>query len=187
MFCLQCETLGLSPSSVILSVGLFYFDEDDPDTFNTDPEKTLYVKFSAKDQLKKYNRTYEKSTGLWWKTQSHIVQEYSLLETKRDVSVELGILLLKNHVAKYSKSNQEIVWTRGYIHSTCLDSLFKSAQSPPLFKHYQYRDIRTAIDMTKDTADNGFCKVPNHQINIDDRHIPHYNVVQDAEMLLFGV
>lgn len=187
MFILQCETLGLEPESVILSTALLYFDETKPWELNKDPEATCFVKFSFKNQTDGYNRTYDIATVKWWKQQPKSIQKVNVLASKEDVSVFDGIKKLENHVKQYSNSTKEIVWTRGYIHSVCLDSLFREVNKSPLFSHYQYRDIRTAIDMTKETSNNGYCQTSEYVINMNNRHNPELNVIQDAAMLLFGV
>lgn len=185
MFCVQAESLGVKSDSVILSVGVGYFDETNPESY--DRGRNMLVKFDVKDQIKNYSRKTNPDTISWWKSQSEEVKNHSLMPTSNDLSVMDGIDELKEYVKKYSKNNKEIIWSRGYFTPVCLNSLFESAGQYPFIKYNSWRDIRTAIDMTKETANGGYCDVPNYEINKNNRHIPHYNVHSDIMMLLFGV
>lgn len=185
MFCVQAETLGVDSDSVILSVGLGYFDETDPELY--DRGTTIIVKFDVKDQIKNYGRTTNPDTIFWWKSQSDSVKNHSLRPSSEDLSVSSGIEKLNDYIQKRAKNNKEIIWSRGYITPVCLNSLFQSAGNRAFVRYDLWRDIRTAIDMTKETSDNGYCSIPNCEINKNNRHIPHYNVGDDISMLLLGV
>lgn len=186
MFVIQCETLGFESSSVILSVGLQYFDETNLDSRYLNPEQNVFVKFSVKHQVEKYSRTINKSAFEWWKTQPEKVKKTSFVHSSEDKSVLTGIDILSNHVKDFSKTKKEIFWSRGYLTPMCINSLFVSADRYPLVNYNLWRDIRTAIDMTKNTSEDGYCTVPNFPINKENRHIPYLSVNDDAVMLLFG-
>lgn len=182
MFCYQCATLGLEPTSVILAVGLVHFNEN-----TKDMDVLCNVNFQFGDQVDNYHRTYEKETVNFWKNQPKEIRDMITPRAEYVRTVKDGIRDLRDCVKQYSMEEKEIVWTRGSIHQVCLDSLFKAAGEPPLFRHYLYRDIRTAIDLTKDTAKNGYCEVPGYELNKEKRYIPSFNVIQEVKMLLFGV
>jgi hypothetical protein len=190
MFFIQTETLGFNSNAAILSVGMYYFDGNEKVDYDGpiihNPENICYVKFNVKEQVKHYGRTINKDTVSWWKSQSEETKKYSFTPSELDVSVMEGYEKLKSFVKENTSVKYDFAWSRGYITPLCLESLFRSANQPFLFKPSCYRELRTAIDILKGSADNGYCEINNYEIDKEQRHIPHYNVINEWAMLIYG-
>nr|QMP83079.1 MAG: hypothetical protein [Caudoviricetes sp.] len=186
MFCLDIETLSTSSSTVILSAGLVYFDQTQTYTFEELIESACFVKFDAKEQSEKYKRKVEKSTLEWWKQQSKDVQKISLFPSASDMTAEKGIKTLKEYIRDHSKEKTEICWIRGTIDQMAIDDLCKDLDVPFLFPYYAYRDIRTALDLLKETTKKGYCKIPNFDYSKVKKHCPIQDICLDVMMLLYG-
>jgi hypothetical protein len=190
MFIIQTETLGFDSNAAILSVGIYYSGDNEKIDYNGpiahDPENICYVKFDVKEQVKHYNRTINKDTVSWWKSQSEEVKKHSFIPSISDMTVIEGYEKLKSFVKQKSSNRYDFVWSRGYITPVCLESLFRSAIQPSLFKPNCYRELRTAIDILKGSSDNGYCEINNYEVNKEQRHIPHYNVINEWAMLIYG-
>ena len=187
MFVLDIETLGVESTSVILSLAIVHFDETEQYTFDELVKKTCFVKFDASDQIKTYKRTVDKGTIDWWKTQDQDIRKLSVSPSEIDVSAEKGIKTVKEYIRENSTNNKEICWIRGTIDQTCTESLCRAMGVPPLFEYYQFRDIRTALDLIKETTKRGYCKIPDFDIKNVDKHNPIHDVSLDVMMLIYGV
>lgn len=187
MFCLDIETLNQTGDAVVLSLALLHFEETDKNSYKEFFDKTLFVKFSAKEQIEKYKRTYSKETIDWWKNQCEITRKVSLDPSPNDVSLSDGIMLVRDYIKKYS-SSEDMVWTRGSLDQFCVDDVCKNSLGVPVLFHYnRYMDIRTAINLLKDTSKNGYCDIPNFDRNIVMKHDPRHDVSLDVMMLLYGI
>jgi hypothetical protein len=186
IFILDIETLGVESTSVILSTALLYFDEKQEYNFDELVSKCCFVKFDANDQIKNYKRTVDKGTIEWWKGQAIETRKLSISPSENDVSTEKGIKLLKEYIRDNSVEKKEICWIRGTIDQTCTESLCRSLGVPPLFEYYQFRDIRTALDLLKETTKRGYCKVPGFDYSKVAKHNPIHDVSLDTMMLLYG-
>lgn len=187
LFCLDIETAGSSEKSVILSAAIVYFDETQKYTLEQLLQDCCFVKFNAKEQIKKYNRVVEPETIEWWNKQTKFAKDASLKPLDSDIYTEAGLEILRKYITEKTKQKEEIVWTRGSLDQFCIDSLCKDAKQELLFKYSVYRDIRTAIDLLKETAKGGYCEVPGLDKNKIFKHIPTYDVCYDILMLLEGV
>lgn len=183
MFSVDIETLSQKENAVILSCALTHFSEKESLSFEELVEKTCFVKFNAKEQVEKYNRKVSKSTLEWWKRQSDIAKEVSLIPNKNDKSVFEGVDILREYVRKYS-TGKELVFCRGSLDQFVLFDLFEQLQIPQLFEYYQFRDYRTAIECLKENAEKGFCPIPNLDMNKVIPHHPVHDNCRDIMMLL---
>ena len=169
-----------------MSLAILYFEETDKSSYEELLDKTLFVKFSVKEQIEKYNRTYVKNTIDWWKKQCEIVRKVSLDPSPKDVELSQGIMLVRDYIKKYS-SEEDIVWTRGSLDQFCIDSVCEdSLKSPVLFHYNRYMDMRTAINLLKNTSKNGYCDIPNFNRQKVYKHDPRHDVAFDVTMLLYG-
>lgn len=185
MFCLDIETLNNKETAVVASAAILFFDGSAKYTYEELLQDTLFVKFNIKEQLS-LGRTTSKSTVDWWKKQPQISRDFSLKPSDKDVSLEEGIRILTSYVKEKLNGKEDIVWTRGSLDQFCIDSLFETAEKPPLFPYGCYRDMRTAIDLLKETARGGYCDIPGFDKNKVWKHIPTHDVAYDVYMLLEG-
>lgn len=186
MFVFDIETLDVESTSVILSAAIVYFEENS--TYESLLEDCLFVKFNAKEQIKKYNRTVSKSTLDWWEKQSDHAKEKSFFPYSDDVSAVDGINQLKRYLRRESKDKM-IIWSRGSIDSVIIDSLCKAMGINPLVYFNQHREIRTALDLLATTTANGYCKVSLEGFSKDmvKKHDPVHDVCYDAIQLLYCI
>ena len=186
MFCLDLETLDKRETSVVLSAAIVYFDEKKEYTYEDLLTETCFVKFNAREQIEKYKRTVCKETIQWWKKKPEMIQKVSFIPNpNEDLSAFEGIDILKSYINKHS-SGEEIVWTRGSLDQFCVDSLCDSLNVPYLFNYTCYRDMRTAIDLLKETSIKGYCRLQNFDLNKVWKHDPRHDVCYDVLMLLQG-
>ena len=187
MFVLDIETLSTESDAVVLSAALVYFNTKDKYDFNGLLDSCVFVKFDAMEQKTKYKRSVETSTVNWWKEQSKESKEMSLFPNKSDLSAKTGIGVLVDYINKNKQEKQEICWIRGTLDQVCMDSLCKDVKVPFLFPYYVYRDVRTALDMTKETCVRGYCKIQGFDSCVVNKHDPRHDVCFDALQLLYGV
>lgn len=169
-----------------MSLAILYFEETDKSSYEELMDKTLFVKFSAKEQIEKYKRTYSTETINWWKKQCEVVRKVSLDPSSKDIELSQGIMLVRDYIKKHS-SEEDIVWTRGSLDQFCIDSVCEeSLKSPVLFHYNRYMDMRTAINLLKNTSKNGYCDIPNFNREKVYKHDPRHDVCLDTYMLLHG-
>ena len=183
MFAIDIETLSNKERAVVLSCALTYFNETETQTFDSLVKRTCFVKFDAKEQIEKYNRSISKSTVEWWKKQSIEAQKFSLKPSKIDLPLVEGIYKLQDYVRKHSQG-KELVFCRGSLDQFVLFDLFEQLNIPQLFEYYQYRCFRTAIECLKDNVERGYCPVPGLDMNRVIAHNPIHDNCRDIMMLL---
>lgn len=187
MFILDIETLDTESTAVVLSAALLFVD--DPSIGDKEMvKKCLYVKFDAKEQIKEYNRTCNKDTINWWKSQPENVKKYSYIKSEKDVPLLEGIKKLKDYVEKHDSEKQSQIFARGAFDTIIIDSLFKSAGQEPLYPFWKTRDIRTFIDCMYN-SNNGYTRVDydGYDFNKYPKHNPICDVIQDTMQILHGV
>lgn len=186
MFCFDIETLSVESTSVVLSAAIVYFDESS--TYESLLEDCLFVKFDAKEQIKKYNRTVSKSTLEWWDKQSDHAKKISFTPSAKDMSAIEGIQLIKSYLKRETKEKM-IIWSRGSIDSVIIDSLCRSMNISPIAYYNQHREVRTALDLLATTTVNGYCQVDLEGFSKDmvKKHDPVHDVCYDAVQLLYHI
>lgn len=182
-FILDIETLGHESNTVILSAALLYVDFDQNFTYEELLDRTIFVKFNAKEQITA-GRTTDKDTIEWWKSLDKSIQEISLIPSKDDVSVTEGLDILR---ASYKEHKKDLVWIRGSLDSLAIDSLAHSFGVEPIAPWWNYRDVRTAIDLLKESSVRAYCDVPGFDRTIVAKHNPIHDCAYDAYMLRYGV
>lgn len=177
------ETLGKESTTVVLSASLLYVDFDTEFTYEELLEKTVFVKFNAIEQIEKYNRTKSKDTIEWWEQQNQATKEKSFFPKKSDLSVEDGMDILRSN---YKKNTA--IWIRGSLDGMAIDSLATAANIKPWAPWYMYRDIRTFIDLMKDTSKYSYCDIPGFDKDkMVVKHDPCHDVAYDAYMMKYGI
>jgi len=188
------ETLDIDSTAVVLSAAIthFNFDED----WNESPEvifyelleRTAFVKFDVSEQVTKFKRTISNSTLEWWAKQPKLAKMKSFNPSAEfDVSVEDGFSKLREYI-KENGGEEQIFWARGSLDQLAIDSLAIAAEIEPIAKYYNWRDVRTAIDLTKESGGKGYCQIPNFK---QDHHVykhdPIHDCAFDVLMLLKGL
>lgn len=181
MYIFDIETLGTESTSVVLSASVIEFEATEKYTYEELLSKALFVKFNVKEQIETYNRTVDKDAISWWKKQTEYAQSISLKPTSMDLSVIQGIQNLKDYIDPKQK-----IWARGSLDQMVIDSLCRSAKVESISQYNNWRDIRTAIDLLKDTANNGYCDIPNFNKQDVIKHHPTHDCAYDIMMLLYG-
>lgn len=187
-FMFDVETLDTESTSVILSAGIIWFGDQD---FNYEDliSSALFVKFNAKEQTEKYNRTVSKSTLEWWGQQNEYAKKTNFLPSKNDVSAMDGIGQIIDYINDHG-GNDQIFWARGSLDQMVIGSLTNSLDIQYIAEYYKWRDVRTAVDcLCTSSKGNGYCDIVHPTFNRNNvvKHHPVHDCALDAMMLRYGV
>lgn len=182
-YVLDIETMGHESSTVVLSAALIHVDFEEEFTYQDLLDKSVFVKFNVREQLNA-GRTTSADTLEWWKTQTQEVKEKSLLPSSLDVSVIEGLKILRD---EYKKNKKELVWIRGSLDSVAIDSLANAFGQEIIAPWWNYRDVRTAIDLLKETSVRAYCDIPGFDKSVVKKHDPVHDCAFDAMQLKYGV
>lgn len=187
-FCLDVETTDLESSAIVLSAALVYFSLDDEDQFTYEDlvDRSLYVKFDAKEQ-KQLKRTSSRSTLEWWDKQGPDIKRMCFLPSSKDVSALEGMEQIKQYLDKYGDKDY-FVWTRGCLDQMVMESICRSIEIDSVFNYNGFCDVRTALRCLKTTTNNrGYCDIPDFDRNKISKHNCIDDVCLDVLMLKYGV
>ena len=186
MFVFDIETLSIESSAVILTAAMVYFD--DGMSYDEIVEKSIFVKFNAKEQISNYKRTVSKSTLKWWSKQSSIARDLSFNPTPNDVSAIDGIELFRDYL-KIDPSPKKIIWARGGLDQMTFESLCNATDTKTIVHYNQWRDVRTAVDLLATTSDDGYCDINHPTFSVQKvlKHHPVHDCAYDAMMLLYPI
>ena len=192
MFMLDVETAAKTTEAVLLSVGIVYFDPAKKPSVTDMRSDSVFVKFDAAEQIKKYHRKTQKSTMDWWMKQSDEAKKYSLIPNKElDQTLEDGMENLRKFVKEHNASFSDYCWVRGFLDSMIMDSVEEQLEIKPIFNYNKYRDVRTALDFLYNST-NGY---PDYEYPYDDPYddigtlIAHHPVddsIRDAVLMIYG-
>ncbi len=192
MFVLDIESGGVESTSAVLSVALVYINLDNENTWESMYGNSLFVKLKLKEQIEKYNRTIDKDTIAWWNKQCEIVKKTSFIPSSRDLSAITAIGVLRRYINEQSTNpKRETVWVRGSLDSVALDSLCRAVGEEPLFPWWNYRDVRTYVDLSATEPVRGYCDIDTEKYpgtwdrNVVMKHCPVDDICLDAMMLLY--
>ena len=156
---LDLETLGTSDNGVILSVGaLLYFPKDESGHPKTQTSFTKTWKLNAKEQIQKYNRSVNKDTLDWWKSQGEAAKKV-LNPSPNDLTVQEFFSEFYSWLAEYGyEPSMKSTWLEGTIlqrgtidHAMIANLAYDlEGTSENFYKVLSWkkvRDIRTIIDM----------------------------------------
>lgn len=149
------ESLGLGENSVLLSLGVLAFDTNEydivnhgvEDTFNTLLKQGLYIKLDVKDQMETYGRTIDKSTLMWWTEQGEDAQAV-LKKSELDEKLPKMEQIMNHYLESNGVTKNTPVWSRGYTEPMWYESVKLNLNTYGSFRHYQYRDIRTLLNVS---------------------------------------
>jgi hypothetical protein len=88
MFVFDIESLGVESNSVVLSVGMVYFNPEEQPSYDDLIKNSLFIKLNAKDQIDRLGRTVTKSTLEWWAQQHEYVRKCSFGARTDDIKAE---------------------------------------------------------------------------------------------------
>lgn len=180
------ETLGVESTAAILSFACTYFDPEQKPGLKQLRENTFFAKLNVTDQIKRLHRTTDKSTMEWWAKQCEIVRNRSFKPSPNDLKTEDALDLFAAWVKKYPP--KQYVWARGNLDQCVFNSLEMSCNRTVLFPHYNWRDVRTAIDFLYN-SNRGYVKVNHPEFDVDRdiyKHDPVDDCILDVMMLLYG-
>lgn len=191
MFMYDVESLSVESTAVVLSAAIIHFDDSIKEY--TDSEKIynqllfsgLMVKFNVEEQIKNYKRIIDKDTVEWWSKQHEFVRKSSLTPSEKDLSVKDGFDKIRTYIKSREPKNT-IVWARGSLDQMVTDSLCKAAGLEPIVSYNDWRDVRTAVDMTAETSLRGYCElsIPFERAQVIKHH-PLHDCAYDVMMLMF--
>jgi len=187
MFIFDVETLGVESTAVVLSAALIYFDPEQRPSYKDLLESALFVKFNARDQIQRLNRTIDPSTLEWWENQHEYVQQVSLRPSSTDMKAEDGITAMHNYMNRIPNAQKHTMWARGSLDQLAIDSLAVRCEMQQITSYAAWRDIRTAVDILTG-ATNGYCDVdyPGFERHEVIKHHPVHDCALDAMMLMYG-
>jgi len=110
-FVLDFETLGKSADSVVLSLGITFYDRDEVKTFNEYLDDTYYFKFDVNSQTD--TRSIDQDTLDWWSKQDLEVQSQQLIPDKNDITLDTFLVKLKELLSKHNVNRQSVGFARG--------------------------------------------------------------------------
>jgi hypothetical protein len=140
---LDLETLDITPSAVILTMGAIRFD---PYNYNSEPAGPLYLRINVDEQTL-LGRTVDESTLEWWSKQSAEAQDEAMGDEER-VSIEEFTTQLNRYIV-----GAEHIYTHGTIFDiTILENLYRMINKPIPWNYWQIRDSRTIFDLGDDSA-----------------------------------
>lgn len=184
-FVIDIETMGLESNAIVLSAAAVYFSLDEAVSYDDLIKRSCFVKFDAREQAHG-KRSVTKSTLDWWKEQDEEVQGFSIKPFATDLSMKVGLSILRNYIEEHSDKNSWY-WTRGSFDQMVLESLCRTANVEPLYKYNMNMCIRTAIRCLKETSDpRGYCTIPNFDKAVVAKHNPIHDVCYDALQLIAG-
>lgn len=193
MIALDVETLDIRSSAVILSVAVVRFDLSDAeekfrgqspnDVYREYLDSALFVKFDVKEQFN-VRRTVDDGTVDWWKQQGQLAREKSfIIDKTRDVDTKTGIQQITDYC--YTGDREPVMWQRGGMDQIVWEDLSKQF-GMKILPFWNWMDVRTAINITKDTASKGYCSIPDFDRQLVVKHDPVHDVAYDVMMLVYG-
>jgi hypothetical protein len=185
-FCLDVETTDIDSSAIVLSAAIVGFNLTEDFTYEDLVDRTLYVKFIAKEQ-KAAGRTASRDTLEWWDKQGEEIKRMCFLPSKKDVSALEGLDTIRSFIAKNGNKDY-MVWTRGCLDQMVMESLCRTFKVDPITSYNSFCDVRTALRCLKSTTNNrGYCDIPNFDRDKISKHNPIDDIALDVLMLRYGV
>jgi len=130
------ETMAVSPSAVVLSLGAVHFDPHSDDIGDT-----LYFKIDLDDQ-DKLNREIDPNTIEWWSKQDPKIMEEAFSPNDR--------ISLSNAIDRFHKFawGCDAFWSHGATFDlVILENIYKQLGKPLPWNYWQLRDTRTLFDI----------------------------------------
>ena len=132
---IDIETLAVSPSATILTIGAQGFNPYD-DGFN---DTTYYQRINLECQSQ---RDIDESTVEWWGKQAEDVQNEALGDGPDRVDLKIALEDLSKIIWK-----ADTVWSQGSFDFVILENAFKSYGINLPWQYYKVRDCRTILSL----------------------------------------
>jgi hypothetical protein len=133
---IDLETLGVSPDSVILTLGAVKFNIKDGSTVDE-----LYLRINVDQQLDQ-GRVVDENTLKWWGEQDKDVM-FEALNPDGRIGLEDAVHHLNKFLVGVSK-----IWCQGAgFDSVILEHLYRSMKKPIPWQYWQIQDSRTLFNL----------------------------------------
>ena len=134
---IDIETLGISPDTVVLTIGGIKFDPMEDDGLHSE----FYYRLNADEQID-MGRTVDEKTLEWWETQSEEVKAEAL-DTNDRIPVEETLKALNKWLVGVDK-----IWCQGPVFDIgILENLYKQIGLHHNWQFYIIRDSRTLFGL----------------------------------------
>ncbi len=134
---IDIETLGISPDTVVLTIGGIKFDPMEDDGLHSE----FYYRLNADEQID-MGRTVDEKTLEWWETQSEEVKAEAL-DTNDRIPVEETLKALNKWLVGVDK-----LWCQGPVFDIgILENLYKQIGLHHNWQFYIIRDSRTLFGL----------------------------------------
>ncbi|URC15222.1 exonuclease [Paraglaciecola Antarctic GD virus 1] len=197
MIHIDFETLGTSPTGMIVSLAMVHFpdvgDEEEwaklliGGAFETLVENNSeYIKFELKGQ--KGVRSFDSEVAAWWKKQGPEASN-ELLPSPRDVTLADALPIIEKFFTKHFKPKEDLLYSRGNAFDISLfeDYLLQQKYVPfGLFRFWNVRDVRTDIGSVLMNRKMDKCHVRKDQLKGFIHHNPVHDCCKDIVMMYFA-
>ena len=167
------ETMGNKPGAPIVSVGAVFFD---PSSGTTGAEHYQVIDLESSMS---FGARPDASTILWWLKQSPEARSAIVVDDTVGLVEALEQLLdfIAENAANGSKNVQ--LWGNGSsFDCSLLEAAFEMADTPFPIPHWNYRDVRTVVELGKAVGLNARYDIPfegdQHNALADARHQVKY-------------
>ncbi len=167
------ETMGKKPGAPIVSVGAVFFD---PASGKTGAE---YYQVINLESSMSFGARPDASTILWWLKQSPEARSAIVVDDTVGLveALELFLDFIAENAANGSKNVQ--LWGNGSsFDCSLLEAAFELAYTPFPIPHWNYRDVRTVVELGKAIGLNSRYDIPfegdQHNALADARHQVKY-------------
>lgn len=167
------ETMGNKPSAPIVSVGAVFFD---PASGRTGAE---YYQVISLESSMSFGARPDASTILWWLKQSPEARSAIVVDDTVGLveALEQFLDFIAENAANGSKNVQ--LWGNGSsFDCSLLEAAFELADTPFPIPHWNYRDVRTVVELGKAVGLNSLYEIPfvgdQHNALADARHQVKY-------------
>ncbi|QIG28411.1 exonuclease [Leclercia adecarboxylata] len=167
------ETMGKKPGAPIVSVGAVFFD---PASGKTGAE---YYQVISLESSMSFGARPDASTILWWLKQSPEARSAIVVDDTVGLveALEQFLDFIAENAANGSKNVQ--LWGNGSsFDCSLLEAAFELADTPFPIPHWNYRDVRTVVELGKAIGLNSRYDIPfegdQHNALADARHQVKY-------------
>jgi len=167
------ETMGKKPGAPIVSIGAVFFD---PSSGKTGAE--FYQVINLESSMS-FGARPDASTILWWLKQSPEARSAIVVDDTVGLleALELFLDFIAENAANGSKN--VLCWGNGSsFDCSLLEAAFELADTPFPIPHWNYRDVRTVVELGKAVGLNSRYDIPfegdQHNALADARHQVKY-------------
>ena len=103
------------------------------------------------------------------------------------MTVENGMQLLYDYMAKFPNSDKQTMWARGSLDQLVIDSLAVKFGLQEITRYNMWRDVRTAVDCLYGTSE-GYVDIVHPLFKRHEviKHHPVHDCALDAMQLMYG-